>query len=70
MNLVSCASVFATADSIVGVNLVQRFTCEVQIPEFRSLLMDAFNRDPKERYVLFHAFSEIPAVHSRHPVGV
>lgn len=26
---------FATADSIVGENLVQRFSAEVQIPEFR-----------------------------------
>ncbi|SJL16363.1 probable Putative ribonucleoside-diphosphate reductase small chain B [Armillaria ostoyae] len=28
-------SFFATADSIVGENLVERFTCEVQVPEFR-----------------------------------
>ncbi|PBK69304.1 ribonucleotide reductase small subunit [Armillaria solidipes] len=26
---------FATADSIVGENLVERFACEVQVPEFR-----------------------------------
>ncbi|KAK0431283.1 ribonucleotide reductase beta subunit [Armillaria borealis] len=26
---------FATADSIVGENLVERFTCEVQVPKFR-----------------------------------
>lgn len=26
---------FATADSIVGENLVERFMCEVQVPEFR-----------------------------------
>ncbi|PBL01586.1 hypothetical protein ARMGADRAFT_1071129 [Armillaria gallica] len=31
---------FATADSIVGENLVERFTCEVQVPEIRLFYGD------------------------------
>ncbi len=38
--------------------------------EVYPLLIDIFIQGPKERHVLFHAFSDIPAIHSRRPVGL
>ncbi len=38
--------------------------------EAYPLLIDIFIQGPKERHALFHAFSDIPAIHSRRPVGL